>query len=339
MPKKPRRKPNFLVMIPIVLLLGFALRNFHSSLVVKSLTWETVRQDWVKHEKTVQAIFANTEVVITAPVEGEVTYIREDGYRFRKGEIVASLKPSGVSHGTDLSEQAVLAPISGLFYSNRDNLEEIMTPENLMNMELERLLLQAEKALEAGQPAAQTEQQAGQQAEQQAGQQAGQQTEQSQLINSGKVVNKHAPLGKMLNNLYPSWMFVHLDFSVSVAKEDIVKFVIEGEEYVGTVMKVSAKPQGAVIRFTQYVKGTTEKRQREIIWVYKPPTKGLVVPVKSLYTLGEERGVFINNNGVIRFRSVKVLDSNESLACVQGVPEGVSVVVDPPADLEGLPVN
>ncbi|MGI6450343.1 MAG: HlyD family efflux transporter periplasmic adaptor subunit [Desulfitobacteriia bacterium] len=330
MPKKLRRKPNFLVILLIVLLLGFILWNYRSSWLVNRLTWDTVQKGWVRHEKTVAALFANTEIVVTASIEGRVTYIREDGHRFKKGETVAILTPAGVSHGTDLNEQAVIAPISGLFYSFRDNLEEIITPENLMNMELEGLLSQAEKAL-------QTEQEAKREKQQTEQQEVPLQAEQNQAKSPISTVSKYAPLGKMLNNLYPSWMFVHLDSSLPIAKDDIVKFLVEGEEYAGTVMKVSGKPQGAVVRFTQYVKGTTEKRQKEVIWIYKPATKGLVVPVNSLCTLGEEKGVYINDRGIIRFRNVKVLDSNDSLACVTGVPEGASVVVNPPAGIEGLP--
>lgn len=308
MSKKPRKRPNYLIIISAVLILGFVLWNYRSSWLISRLSFDTVCQGWVKHEKQVKVLFANTEIVLTAPTEGKVTAVQEDGRRFKKGETVAKLTPVGVTHGSPLEEVSVAAPISGLFYSHRDGLEEVVTPENLMNMDLEGLLTQVNNT----KPPAE---------------------------NVDNPVSKHTPMGKMLNNLYPSWMFAYLEASDTVAKDDVVKFMVDGEEYAGTVMKVSGKPQGAVVRFTQYVKGTSENRVKDAVWIYKPSSKGLVVPTSSLCTFGEERGVYTGEDGVIRFRNVKVVDSNENLACVVGVPEGVQVVVNPRKGIEGLPLR
>lgn len=309
MAKKQKKRINYFAIIIIGLIVGFMIWNYHSIWVVKQLSTSTVRQGWVKHEQTLQAIFANTEIVLTAPEEGRVTFIQEEeGRRFKKGETVAVIKPTGVDNGPDKPDAAVSAPIAGLFYSLRDGLEGAVTPENLMNMDLEALLSQVQNSKES-------------------------------LEKGSDQVSKNAPLGKMVNNLYPSWMFVHLEDNLEMVKDSSVRFIIEGEEYTGTVMKVSAKPRGAVIRFSQYIKGTVEKRSQEVIWSYRPATKGLIVPVGALCTFGEEQGVYVSEQGVIRFRNVKVLDTNESSACVEGLPEGAQVVVNPRGGIEGLPLR
>jgi hypothetical protein len=302
---KGSKKPNYLMIISIVLVVSFGLWTYYSSWVVSQFSLETARQGWVKHEKKVKGIFANTEVVLTAPVEGKLTLLPEEGRRVKKGDPIAKLESSGIDHGPSREEVLVTAPISGLFYSFNDGLEQVITPESLMKMELDGLLSQVENS-------------------------------QQSTEDDKTVINKYSPIGKMVNNLYPSWAFVYLETTDKVRKDDIVKFSIEGEEYTGTVLKLSGEPLGAVVRFSQYVKGTTGNRIKDVIWIYKRPLKGLLVPVSSLYTLGEERGVYYNSDGIVRFKNVQVLDYNDDVACISGLPEGVQVIVNPKKGIEGL---
>lgn len=303
--KMRRKKRNYPIIIAIVLLLGLIVWNYHSSWLVSQLSIETAHQGWVKHEKQVKAVFANTESVLTAAAEGKVTLIQTEGRRFKIGETVAKIIPTGVDHGSSKEEVKVTAPFSGLFYSYRDGLEQVITPENLMNLDLNGLLAQVNNFQ---QPSAA----------------------------ENSLVSKNSPIGKMVNNLYPSWAFVYLETTDTMVKDDTFKFIVEEEEYVGTVMKLSGTPRGAIVRFPQYVKGTTENRIIEIIWNNKSSSKGLVVPASSVCTYGEERGVYIRDEGVIRFRSVKVVDSNDQLACVEGLPEGVQIITNPRKGIEGL---
>jgi len=315
MPKILRKKPNYLFLISSVFLLSFIIWNYHSSWLVSQLSLETAHQGLVTHEKTVKALYANTEIVLTTPVEGKITMIQEEGQRFRKGETLVSILPTGIDYAQSKEEALVTAPISGLFYSYRDGLEQVITPENLMNMDLSGLLSQVESR-------PQTE------------------NLQNTTGSNNDAVSKHFPVGKMVNNLYPSWMFVYLEnVDITMIKDDTVKFIIENQEYLGTVMKISGQPKGAVVRFTQYVKGTTENRVKDVIWKHKASTKGLLVPVSALCTFGEEKGVYIGDQGIIHFKNVKVLDYNESVACVEGIPEGAQVITNPRKGIAGLAIK
>lgn len=325
MPKLLKKRPNYIMGIGIVIVLGVLLWNVHSYWQISQIKTTTVKQGWVRHEKKLKAVFANTETILTAPMEGTVIPMLEEGQRFRKGETVARIIPTGVGTRGNLKEVAITAPISGLFYRQSDGLEDVITPENLVNMDLAALLNQAVKA--EGSASTSTQ---------------GSQTQSSPDTTSTGMndeVGKNSPLGKMVNNLYPSWMFVYLDESDVMIKGDTVKFIIDDEEYVGTVIKISGKPKGAVIRYTQYINGTTESRVKEVIWSYKPSTKGVLVPASSLCTFGEERGVYVGVEGVIRFMNIKVLDSNGTLACVEGIPEGIQVIQNPQKGIEGLTID
>ncbi|WP_368294034.1 HlyD family efflux transporter periplasmic adaptor subunit [Dehalobacter sp. TBBPA1] len=326
MAKKTRKRFNVFFMILVLSIIGLFLWDYRSSWIAGSLSFETVHQGLVQHEKTVKAVFANTETVLTAPAEGTVVLVGEEGKRFKKGESVARVIPAGVGHEQSDSGIWISAPVSGLFYSQRDGLEQIMTPENLMNMDLDRLLAQTQNN---GTETEQTE----------TAQENTKENSQPADNSQNTIVSLHSPIGKMVNNLYPSWVFVYLGIQDSLAVGDVVAFVIDDEEYYGTVMKLSAQPGGAVIRFSQYVQGTEENRIREIAWRFKSPTKGLVVPASALCTSGEEKGVYVLEDGVIRYQGVIVKDSNENLVCVEGLPEGVQVVVNPREGIEGMYVK
>lgn len=309
-------KFNYAAVITGLLLVLGILWNYQAGWTARGPAMETVQRGTLKHEKTVRAVFANTETVLLAPEEGRVTPVHADGERYKKGETVAHIQPVGVNQNGAKNLVAVAAPGSGLFYQDWDGLEQTLTPENLLNMNIKELLSQLDNT--SGKTAG-----IGGAGSGAAGPDSG-------------IVSKFLPLGKIVNNLYPSWMFVYLDDTGKLLKGDNVKFIIEGEEYSGTVMKISGDPGGAVVRFNQYVKGTTEKRNRKIIWKYKASSQGLLVPYSALYVSGEERGVFTGEEGTIQYRNVKVIDSNENQACVEGIPEGAKVVVNPRKGIEGL---
>jgi len=285
----------------IIIILGFIVIlawYFRSALLSTGFSLITAEEGWVKHEKTVRAVFANTETVLTAPIEGEVNPVQEEGGRFRKGETVAVITPAGVNTGGKLSPTAVSTPVSGLFYSRVDGLEQVITPDNLLRLDLFNLLTQVQNAGES-------------------------------MTLDGSHVSKYSPVGKIVNNLSPSWMFIYLEEADIPVNGSTGKFIIADEEYAGTFIRATDQPKGAVVRLTQYVQSSIDNRTQEITWIYKPATKGTIVPLEALCTLGEERGVYVLERGSPCFKSVTILDNNESLACVKGIDRGTQVISNP----------
>lgn len=300
-----KNKPDLFFVLSILLILGFVLWNYRSFWLVSQLEFDTIRDGQIRHEESVKAVFANTEELIRLTFNSEVTLSQEQGDRLKKGEIIATVHATGKDYSPTRAEKNIIAPISGLFYAKIDGLEESVTPENLMNMDLGKLLAEVE-AKDLGQEP------------------------------SSSDIKNPLNVGKMVNNLYPSWMFVYLAPQDTVLKGEKVRFIINSEEFVGTVMKVTSEPLGAVIRFSQYIVGSTEQRVQEVIWKVKPTTAGLVVPQRALQTYGEEKGVYIGVGGVIQFRNILVKDANDGLACIEGVPDGAQVVLNPRKGIEGL---
>lgn len=303
------KKTNQLVFVLLFsLFLGLIIWSRHSFWLSRQLTFEKACLGVIKHEQTVKAVFANTETLLFSPAEGTFNYLEEEGRRFRKGEIIAALTPSGASYGLEMKTKEISAPVSGLFYVQTDGLEEVFSPENLLTMDLEKMLAETNRI-------------------------------KVNSVNKKGPVSKNQVIGKIVNNLRPSWAFVYLPSLDGLLKDDIIKFVVEDEEYYARVMRISQRPRGAVVRFSQYITGSTESRIKDIIWRYKSSARGVVVPVSALISKGEEKGVFVVEEGIVRFKNVKLVDQNESYACVENLPEGVQVITNPQKEIEGIPVN
>ena len=310
-----RKRIKALLLIGLAAAAILVVGRINSLLFGDGLLLITVREGWIKYETAVKAVFANREIVLTAPIEGELKPIQEqEGYRFRKGEVIATLFPTGVDISRSVKETAVQAPISGLFYRSLDDMEQILTPQNLMQLELNELLSHIEGLL-------------------------AEKAKNNSRLNSFSPGNnffvKYAPIGKIVDNLSPTWMFVYLDSNKNMETNKEVKFLIDGEEYRGTVIKISEQPKGAVVCFNQFIDGTIENRVQNIVWCYKPSVKGLLVPLNSLYKSGERIGVYVAEEGIVQFRSVELLGVNEDCACVKGLAEGMQVVVNPGKGMEG----
>jgi len=286
----------------LVLFGGGALWAYRAQLQTATLKFGVAQPGTITHEVEVQAVFANQETVVTAPVAGQVSFSGEDGQRFRRGETVATVQPAGANPGAanPATAQAVAAPVGGLFFGQTDGLESVVTPDNLLNMDLAKLL--AEKGSDK----------------------------------AAKQVQSGEPVGKMVNNLGPSSAFLAVPSLDGLEVGQTLRLVVEGKTQTAKIKRKSGTPLGVVVQFNQYVDGSAERRVQDIVWVARPPVNGIVLPKQALWQQGEEQGVLVVMEGVIRFRRVKVLDQDSAQVCVDNLPTGMSVVLTPRSGLEGL---
>ncbi|MGI5901241.1 MAG: HlyD family efflux transporter periplasmic adaptor subunit [Desulfitobacteriia bacterium] len=306
--RKNKKKTKILLVVIILFSFGVLLWNYRPVWLAGSLSLITAGEGWLKHEKVVQAVFANQEQVLVAPIEGYVQIIGE-GQRFRLGETVAFMTPSGVQMGAGVEKVAIVAPVSGLFFSECDGLEQIITPENFLSLDLKGLLDQVSNSSKEDKDSSPSD---------------------------SDLVGKYAPIGKIVNNLSPSWMFIYTESLAGLKKDSVTKFSIDGEDYTGRVIKLSEQPKGALVELNQYVIGSAQERIKSVIWNYKPSTKGLLVPLSAICSNGDVKGVYVVERGVVCFRKVEILDSNEFQACIEGIPSGIKVVTNPRKGIEGL---
>ncbi|KLU60472.1 HlyD family secretion protein [Peptococcaceae bacterium CEB3] len=258
----------------------------------------------VRHEKQVTVVFANLEYPLRAPADGRVEFKGQDGERFRRWEVVATITGQGAAPGVSGGGTAiqVQAPHGGLLYRTVDGLEPLYTPDGFLNMDLAKLL-----ALR-GKPT------------------------QVQEVKSGEV------FGKIVDNLSPSYAFVKLPSLDGLTLGKRFRLIVRGQRQDGTIVRKSASPLGVVIRFDNFVNGSVRARQQTAEWEFRPATAGTVVPERALWQEGGKEGIFVIKGGVLHFQPMPVTDENGTLACIKGLAAGTPVVVNPRSGLDGAAV-
>ncbi|MGC7870367.1 HlyD family efflux transporter periplasmic adaptor subunit [Desulfosporosinus sp. SYSU MS00001] len=301
--KRKKRNPYGLWIIVFLILFGGAFCYYRENFSAGNITFTAAQPGIITHERKVSAVFANQEQPVKAPNSGTIQFVGKDGQRFRRGETLAAVQQNGAAPGSNqssLSGTVVTADMGGLFFHQSDGLETIITSENIMSMDLEKLVAQTSQVKVPG-----------------------------QTVQAGEIV------GKIVNNLSPTLAFLQLS-SIDDITGKTIRLTAGNQTMDAQIMRKSEKPMGIIVQFPHYVDGSATERHQEITWIYAPQTSGVLIPASALWTQGEEQGVFISTEGVIHFKKVKVLDKNDQQACVDNLPVGIPVVTNPRNGLEGL---
>ncbi|HEY8910385.1 MAG TPA: HlyD family efflux transporter periplasmic adaptor subunit [Desulfosporosinus sp.] len=305
MEEKGRKPKYWFWVILFIVLAGGVLWFYRFSLTPRPIKFAVAQTGTISHERKVIATFANQELPLTAPISGKVAFVGEDGQRFRRWEAVATLQPEGASPGTNYAgNQTITAAIGGLFFRQSDGLESIMTSENLASMDLAKLLGQTANVKSVG-----------------------------ATVQAGEVV------GKIVNNLIPTQAFLELPNIDGLIVGKTIRLTAGNQTVSAKILRKSDKPLGVVVQFPYYIDGSASERRQDVIWIFLPPTSGVLVPRSALWTRGEETGIFLGSGGGVHFKKVKVLDQDDSQACIENLPNGIPVVITPRDGLEGLAAN
>lgn len=272
-----------------------------------SLEYTVVDQGELNHEIKTNAVFANRESVLTASADGTAKYICDDGQRVRKGEEVASITPGGVNYGVNLQEMRINAPGAGLFYKECDGLEEIITPDNLINIDLAKLFSETEKLKK------QTE-------------------NKNTKLRNGSV-------GKIVDNLSPSYAFINLPSIQGMVLGQKVYLKVDSEEYSSSVVRLLNNPVGIVVKAANCINGSIIQRTKEVTAQIQKSSYGTIVPLSAVSVKDNKKGIYIAEDGVVIFKEIEVLDQNESQVCVKGITPKCRVVINPKEGIEGILVR
>jgi len=302
-----RRKFNYWFWcILFITLVGGVAWCYRSTFISGRIKYAVAETGTINHERLLAATFANQELPVLAPLSGKVQYIGEDGRRIRRGEPVANVQPEGAAPGIkeNAQNQTITATMGGLFFRQSDGLESVLTSENLISMDLNKLLTQTPSTKTGG-----------------------------DTVQTGEV------LGKIVNNLLPTMAFLEMPSIDELTVGKSMRVTIGNQKISAKILRKSDQPKGVIVQFPYYIDGTAVLRRQEVTWIYRPPTNGVLIPKCALWTQGEELGVFLWSEGVVQFRKVKVLDEDDDMVCIGNLPSGIPVVITPRAGLEGLVAN
>ncbi|MDD2234966.1 MAG: HlyD family efflux transporter periplasmic adaptor subunit [Desulfitobacteriaceae bacterium] len=290
-------------MLILAVLFASGLWFYRSVLIGRLLAFAYAQQGEIGHGVKVQATFVNREYVIYSKVAGKVEFLGTDGQRFRRGDIVAKVRPEGAAPGTmngSQSDVALIAPDGGLLFRKIDGYETFLTAENLRGTNLAELL--SEKA----------------------------------IVRETDPVQPGGAAGKIVNNLVPTEAFIEMPSLDNLVIGKSLRFNITDQLQTAKIILKSENPLGIVVQFNQFVDGSVQNRRQEIVWVSQPSVKGVIIPKSSLWFHGEEQGVYVINEGVIQYRKVNILDQDETQVCIEGLAPGMLVVTNPGKGIEGL---
>ena len=303
-----RRKPLYWFWgILFILFTGGILWFYRANLPTSSIKFAAAQPGTITHERKVAATFANEEIPLSAPFSGKIQFVGDDGQRFRRGETVATLQAEGAAPGAKqayATNQAISAAMGGLFFRQSDGLESIMTSENFSSMDLDKLLAQTANVKTVG-----------------------------ATVQAGEIV------GKIVNNLIPTQAFLELPSIDGLEVGKTLRLTAGNQTVSAKILRKSDKPRGVIVQFPHYVDGSAVQRRQDVTWIYQPSTSGVIVPKSALWTQGEELGIYLWSEGVVHFKKVKVLDQDDSQACIENLPSGIPVVITPRAGLDGLVAN
>ncbi|MGI1658216.1 MAG: HlyD family efflux transporter periplasmic adaptor subunit [Desulfitobacterium sp.] len=323
----------------LLLLIGSLGWVYRSNFLTGSLKVELAKQGDIKHQQIVSVVFASEETLLKAPAAGTPKFLVQEGERIRKGDPVATIQSGGVVLGQDNLAQSntLVAPIGGLVYSATDGLETFLTPEHLLSMDVSKILQQtvagsSESGAETTAPAPQSNPSDREAQVSQPSQDTQRAQSSGVSVDSGKVI------GKIVNNLLPTVAVIKVDIQgYEVGKN--VKLLINDQSFTAKIMRLLDDPQGLVVQFNQYIDGTSRQRFQEIALVVKPTVSGILIPKSSLWIKGEEQGVYVVQESAIQYRKVKILDENDEFVCVENLPHGIPVIINPRTGLDGLTIN
>ncbi len=304
------------VSVFLLLLLGSLGWVYRSSFLTGSLKVEIARQGSIDHLQTVAAVFANEETLLKAPGAGTTEFLVQEGERVRKGDLIARIHSGGVVLGQENAAAAhdLYASSGGIVFSVIDGLETYLTPENLLAMDVGKILQPTQElstTQEAQEPSP---------------------PQSSGSVAAGKVI------GKIVNNLKPTVAVLKVEpKGYEVGKS--VKLIIDDQNYSAKILRLLDNPHGLVVQFNQYINGTSQKRLQDISLVQRPSVSGVLVPKSSLWSKGEEQGVYVVKEGAIQYRKVKILDQNDQVICVENLPHGIPVITNPRTGIDGLIMN
>ena len=307
------------VSVFLLLLLGSLGWVYRSSFLTGSLKVEIARQGSIDHLQTVAAVFANEETLLKAPGAGTTEFLVQEGERVRKGDLIARIHSGGVVLGQENAAAAhdLYASSGGIVFSVIDGLETYLTPENLLAMDVAKIL-QPTQELSTTQEAQEAQEPSPPQS--------------SGSVAAGKVI------GKIVNNLKPTVAVLKVEpKGYEVGKS--VKLIIDDQNYSAKILRLLDNPHGLVVQFNQYINGTSQKRLQDISLVQRPSVSGVLVPKSSLWSKGEEQGVYVVKEGAIQYRKVKILDQNDQVICVENLPHGIPVITNPRTGIDGLIMN
>lgn len=292
-----------------VLFLYHPLKNFAVSKMVRFGTAE-----WKVLEQSTQeeALIIREENVITAPSDGTFETVAADNVKVAVGQIIGYIKTRGAAAQADALKIPVKAPKAGLLSYHTDGLEDVLKPDLLNNLHIDKIasiIFQQQK-----------------------------ETVHLPQTAQGK------PICKIVDNLVNPYFYIETDH------QNLERFVEKGEKI--SVRFPNGLASQVVVqevkksdhKFIILVKAlnapdldlTTRELPIELIF---DSYEGVVISKNALVKENDEDGVFISREKVCVWKKVEIMGSIGNETVVSGLEVGEQYIINPSFIKKGQIIN
>jgi len=138
--KKRRLTLSALLIFSLLVLVVYQGAGLVRLLMLRAtLQVDTIKHDWVAETVPVTGMLIKEEMLLRSPLKGNLTLLTKEGQRISKGEAVAKVQAVSLDTPGGTAEKQIYTSEGGLFCTNVDGLEEVISPANLEALSLKQL--------------------------------------------------------------------------------------------------------------------------------------------------------------------------------------------------------
>lgn len=283
---------GFIGLLVMVSVIWWGVNTVKDTLLSRMVTVESALQGSLEVTAPVQAVLARDEQIVTARRTGKVKVVIPEGERVRKGALLAYVTSQTIEKGSGELTVPVYSPATGVVSYQIDNLETFISPENIEELGVEKILARVEAAP----------------AEQPIGAADG-------LVQAGQAICK------IVNNLKPTY-FVIDAAKTGIKPEDYKKgnllygkLKLTDKESTSFRVQGGAKPSFLVLSSGASFPEFIQKRKLTLTMVINH-YQGYIIPKAAVATKNGQQGIFIVYKEVASWQPVVVKGEAEGKAAV-----------------------
>ncbi|HZK25266.1 MAG TPA: HlyD family efflux transporter periplasmic adaptor subunit [Oscillospiraceae bacterium] len=303
--KSKRPKIQSLILLTLALLVVRIAWPFaHQALAAIFVRTVNAQIGVLEHIVEAPGFIVRQEQVVTAPLTGTLKWLAADGERLAIGAPVATITTAG---GT---VQTVTMPAAGMVIKKIDGFEGALQP----------VILEQPAALDVAQ--------------------LSEAKADLQEVDDGAEVQQGSFIFKSINNYlwYYVAQFKHDAFAALEGKTTVdLRLSLDDSATVRAQIREVIEEEGtvtAVFALQEQLAGCYEERFAEVEIVTQR-TRGIVLPTSALRVRGDETGVYVLDQSLVRYRKVEVVTTEAQQVVVHGLPTGIPVIINPVFVKEG----
>ncbi len=289
---------RLVILVLVLVVLAWLGKQAYVFCVAQAIRTESAQLSVLDSGYSGEAIVMRNEKVATAPVAGNVERLVPEGARVHIGTAVARIT-GPASPEKDRAAVELTSPAAGTVSYQHDGWEGILTPAQYQRMDLFALF----DAVNKGQPG-----------------------------NLPQTVSRGDPVYKIIDNLVNPDLVIRLDKQpqdLEIKDWVDLNWSQEGQGR-GRIIGLSSKPGAWIVtvKVSQTDQDFNAGRTLSVKLINKE-YEGIVLSARALVTKDNQQGVWTRSPVGFKFNRVRVVGAVGDKVALQGIEQGLDVVINP----------